>query len=576
MVCRNIWKIIAAAVLVLWMLCGIYGICGTGGFTALAADAPQSTAALAQSTIALAQSTIALPQSTAALAQSTTAPTQPTAAPPQPTTAPTQPPTEPVPPSLEVNIKNQDELISWYKSQSGPNRTIGVISEHLVINKKVELKPVTAAEKAKSQQEQTAIRLQIRTVPKKVSIRIVGEGSLLVEDPALIISGPNPLFTVEDKGRLTLQDGTVDVTDPAQPAVLCRYLGQITINRQCEGFRNLKVAPLNGHDYEPPDETQPPAGNPGQENRPELTEALLLEKNSDGSGSVKLTFENIPSNITALYIYRSDNEKSWRKEKNRPAASDQQDQGTLEYTNFLKEPGNILNTSIVEDKYIIYRFQSANRPFYIKAEIESPDGTWETQKLKVAIPEYTGQGLTFGYGWGGYDSYGGSYGSYGGGSSGRSSHSSGNSTTEAETDAPEGPVRRGGGRRSSYFPETPLPAEPTSSTKPLKTPETASPPNAKAADATPSNALLGNTGGVPSGNTGDALSGSADDGISGQDMAMDSELAGEAGMESGMPGYTESARNAGHKKMWITAAVCSVIFLGGGIVYYIRRTRKKT
>ena len=555
MVCKNIWKTIAAAV-VLWMLCGIYGtygMCGIGGVTVLAADMPRSGGALTRSAAPPAQSA-------APPMQSATPPTRSTA-------APTQSPNEPVPPLSEVSIKNQDELVSWYKSQSGPNRTIGVISENLIINKKIELKPVTATEKTKSQQEQTAIQLQIKAVPKKASIRIVGEGSLLVEDPALIISGPNPLFSVEGQGHLTLQEGAVNTADPVQPAILCRYLGQLTINKQCEGFHNLKAAPLNGHEYEPSDEIQPPAGNPGQENKPGLTEVLLLEKNSDGSGAARLTFENIPSNITALYIYRSDNEKSWKKEKNRPTATNQQDQGTLEYENFLKEPGNILNTSIVEDKYIIYRFQSASRSFYIKAEIESPEGTWQTQKLKVAIPEYTGQGLAFGYGWGGYDSYGGSYGSYGGGSSGGSSYKSGNRTTEAETDAPEGPVRRGGGRRSSYFPDTPQPIEPALSTKPS---ENASPSNAKAADATPSNALPGNEDDALSGNTGHGISGQT------QVMNQDPEPAGDSMTESGMSGNTEAGRIAGHKKMWITAAACSVIFLGGGIVYYIHRTRKKT
>ena len=68
------------------------------------------------------------------------------------------------------------------------------------------------------------------------------------------------------------------------------------------------------------------------------------------------------------------------------AASSQSGQETVEYENFLKETGNTLNTSIVEDGYLIYRFQSGDSSFYVKASIEWPGGSCETDKVKIAIP----------------------------------------------------------------------------------------------------------------------------------------------------------------------------------------------
>ena len=139
---------------------------------------------------------------------------------------------------------------------------------------------------------------------------------------------------------------------------------------------------------------------------------------ADGSGSARLEFKNLPSDINALYILRSESGHSWKKEKNKvTAASSQSGQETVEYENFLKETGNTLNTSIVEDGYLIYRFQSGDSSFYVKAGIEWPGGSFETDKVKIAIPETVGQGLTFSYG-GSYSYAGGYTGSYGSSSGG--------------------------------------------------------------------------------------------------------------------------------------------------------------
>lgn len=145
---------------------------------------------------------------------------------------------------------------------------------------------------------------------------------------------------------------------------------------------------------------------------------------ADGGGSARLEFKNLPSDINALYILRSESGHSWKKEKNKvTAASSQSGQETVEYENFLKETGNTLNTSIVADGYLIYRFQSGESSFYVKAGIEWPGGSYETDKVKIAIPETVGQGLTFSYGGGSYSyggeyagGYGGGFGGYGGGS----------------------------------------------------------------------------------------------------------------------------------------------------------------
>ena len=96
-----------------------------------------------------------------------------------------------------------------------------------------------------------------------------------------------------------------------------------------------------------------------------------------------------------------------KTEKNKvTAASSQSGQETVEYENFLKETGNTLNTSIVEDGYLIYRFQSGDSSFYVKAGIEWPGGSFETDKVKIAIQRPLARDSPF--------QYGGSY-SYAGG-----------------------------------------------------------------------------------------------------------------------------------------------------------------
>lgn len=405
-----------------------------------------------------------------------------------------------------IEIKNQDDLVRWYENQTGSSSKlqIAVISKELVINEKILLGlPITDGNTGTRNSRQTPDQnlLQLKIQKEKDGtggiIRIKGEGILIINDPKLFISGPDHLISVEDQGKLNLNQGWIKAENstPKIPAIVCRNKAQqIVISDQFTEGKILEIGSLP--DPAPPDESQsqPAPEHPWQSTDPNLTEALLLNINADGSGSAKLKFQNLPADIDALYIYRSEDGKSWTKDKKRVASSVQGSQNTVEYENFLKESGNILDRSIVEDEYLIYNFQSQNQSFYVKARIEWPGNAVDTPKIKVAIPDYSGQGLTFSYGWGGYGggsygSYGGGYDSYasGGGSYGQSSYNAGGGT-EAETDAPEGPVRRGRGHsRDYYVPSTTQPVRPTSETTVLG--ETATPSNAKAAsdsDADPS------------------------------------------------------------------------------------------
>lgn len=486
-------------------------------------------------------------------------------------------------PETEEQINTTAELKEWYNRQTGTNHKIGVISKELVITDETILlgAPVTdgaGADRYPNQNGKAGNRNEVPNPnrgPAQIKIRrekdgsggmirIRGNGSLIINDPDLLITGPDRLISVEGNAKLNLNQGKIKLenTKPDTPAIICRNKDQqIKVSPEFNEGSPLFIGPLP--EPAPPDETetQPETTHPVKDPETYLTEALLMNINGDGSGIARLRFQNLPPDITALYIYRSGDGKSWTKEKNQVGTSAAQGgQGTVEYENFLKEPGNILNRSIVEDEYLTYRFQSDNRSFYVKARIEWPDGAADTPKIRVAIPEHTGQGLTFSYGWGGYggSGYGNSYGSYGsgkGGSYGRSSGAGG--SAEEETDAPEGPIRRGGGRSRNHY--TPSPAAQPS-------PEAASLP----ATATPSNAMA-SVGGMPSGEDTETQEPDNENAVPVQEPElMEEDMADTA---SGLPGVQEE--NPGtDKRIQYTVVAAAVILLAGGTVFCLYHKRR--
>ena len=460
-------------------------------------------------------------------------------------------------PETEEQINTPAELKEWYDRQTGTNHKIGVISKDLIITDETILlgAPVTdgaGADRYPNQNGKAGNRNEVPNPnrgPAQIKIRrekdgsggmirIRGNGSLIINDPDLLITGPDRLISVEGNAKLNLNQGKIKLenTKPDTPAIICRNKDQqIKVSPEFNEGSPLFIGPLP--EPAPPDETetQPETTHPVKDPETYLTEALLMNINGDGSGIARLRFQNLPPDITALYIYRSGDGKSWTKEKNQVGTSAAQGgQGTVEYENFLKEPGNILNRSIVEDEYLTYRFQSDNRSFYVKARIEWPDGAADTPKIRVAIPEHTGQGLTFSYGWGGY-----------GGSA------------EEETDAPEGPIRRGGGRSRNHY--TPSPAAQPS-------PEAASLP----ATATPSNAMAA-VGGMPSGEDTETQEPDNENAVPVQEPElMEEDMADTA---SGLPGVQEE--NPGtDKRIQYTVVAAAVILLAGGTVFCLYHKRR--
>ncbi|EEQ62068.1 hypothetical protein CBFG_05780 [Clostridiales bacterium 1_7_47FAA] len=489
-------------------------------------------------------------------------------------------------PETEEKINTPAELNEWYSRQTGTDNKIGVISKELVITDETILlgAPITDGAVANRYSDQTVktgnrntarnpnhgpvqIKIQREKDGSGGIIRIRGNGSLIINDPNLLITGPDRLISVEGNGKLNLNQGKIklDNTKPDTPAIVCRNKEQqIKVSPEFNEGSPLYFAPLP--EPVPPDETepQPEPDPPGQIPETYLTEALLMNINADGSGTARLRFQNLPPDITALYIYRSEDGKSWTKEKNRVETSAAQGgQGTAEYENFLKEPGNILNRSIVEDEYLTYRFQSDNRSFYVKARIEWPDGAIDTPKIRVAIPDYTGQGLTFSYGWGGYggSGYGNSYNSYGSGKGSSYGNSSGTGgSAEGETDAPEGPIRRGGGRSRNHY--TPSPPSQPSQSSPIAT--------RPIATATPSNAMAAGSG-ISAGEAGEAQEDDGENAIPVQEPELMEENDIQS-MESGLPGEPEENQGP-DKKLQYTVMAAAVILLTGGTVFCLRHRR---
>ena len=356
-----------------------------------------------------------------------------------------------------VDIAGEDQLKQWYDQRLMGGNSIAVLPKNLVITK-----PLTLG-LPDGQTSTSPIEIRIPEGPIKIlAPKNLTQTGVVIDNPNLLITGTKSLISVEGEGCLTLKRGQIQRDASDEPAIILRNQGTL-VWEEGKNFKGLKKTDIRDERIDPPEPVPPGESQTGPEyggTQPQLTEAVLLNIGADGSGSARLEFKNLPSDINALYILRSESGHSWKKEKNKvTAASSQSGQETVEYENFLKETGNTLNTSIVADGYLIYRFQSGESSFYVKAGIEWPGGSYETDKVRIAIPETVGQGLTFSYGGGSY-SYGGGYaggygsgfGGYGGGST-SGGDSSTQPGTQEESDAPEGPVRgRGGRRRDSCTP----------------------------------------------------------------------------------------------------------------------------
>ena len=468
-----------------------------------------------------------------------------------------------------VDIAGEDQLKQWYDQRLMGGNSIAVLPKNLVITK-----PLTLG-LPDGQTSTSPIEIRIPEGPIKIlAPKNLTQTGVVIDNPNLLITGTKSLISVEGEGCLTLKRGQIQRDASDEPAIILRNQGML-VWEEGKDFVGLKKTDIRDERIDPP-EPVPPGESQTPEyggTQPQLTEAVLLNLGADGSGSARLEFKNLPSDINALYILRSESGHSWKKEKNKvTAASSQSGQETVEYENFLKETGNTLNTSIVADGYLIYRFQSGESSFYVKAGIEWPGGSYETDKVKIAIPETVGQGLTFSYGGGSY-SYGGEYaggygsgfGGYGGGST-SGGDSSTQPGTQEESDAPEGPVRgRGGRRRDSYTPYS-VPGYKDGGTAAGRTTEE------MIQEATPSEAR------GPGEKDGDSDSqiqpaaGWEDTDTAGQTGEEDEIMDTEPDPSQGEVREGEDSGISGLK--WYAGAVLCAVMIGCGVVCFRRRKRK--
>ena len=468
-----------------------------------------------------------------------------------------------------VDIAGEDQLKQWYDQRLMGGNSIAVLPKNLVITK-----PLTLG-LPDGQTSTSPIEIRIPEGPIKIlAPKNLTQTGVVIDNPNLLITGTKSLISVEGEGCLTLKRGQIQRDASDEPAIILRNQGMLEWE-EGKDFVGLKKTDIRDERIDPP-EPVPPGESQTPEygtTQPQLTEAVLLNIEADGSGSARLEFKNLPSDINALYILRSESGHSWKKEKNKvTAASSQSGQETVEYENFLKETGNTLNTSIVADGYLIYRFQSGESSFYVKAGIEWPGGSYETDKVRIAIPETVGQGLTFSYGGGSY-SYGGGYaggygsgfGGYGGGSTSGGDSSTQPGTRE-ESDAPEGPVRgRGGRRRDSYTPYS-VPGYKDGGTAAGRITEE------MIQEATPSEAR------GPGEKDGDSDSqiqpaaGWEDTDTAGQTEGGDEIMDTEPDPSQGEGREGEDSGISGLK--WYAGAVLCVVMLGCGVVCFRRRKRK--
>ena len=476
-----------------------------------------------------------------------------------------QPPTENI-----TTISSVEELVNWYQAQNGEGNTAGVLAGNLVVSRPVELNPVEL-NPPEALDEKKTVDLWI---PAGKTVRIVTQGKLTVNNPSLVIHGRSQILTVSGTGVLDLKQGQIDAEVKSEPAIILEDNG---ILHYAETFQTRGLF-IKDNRMDGPEAPTDPSGGTVQGAGPKLTEAILQSLDAEGKGSARLEFDSLPSDISALYLYRSRDGKSWTKEKKKLTAAAQGGQDTVEYENFLKETGNTLNTSIVEDKYLIYNFQYAYESFYVKAKVEWPGGEQETDKVKITIPVYVGQGseITYSYG-GGTRGFSGYYSNLGGQLTFTPSHDTGG--TQEETDAPEAPVRGSSSRSgsgsgsSSYIPQDSKRDDQADGL------EEATPSSAKAA-ATPSSAKAaapsdgkggtetGRDGLLPEEEEGNALE--ADGSHTALTETDDAGASGPAG-ETGEGGGQESFEAGSHTGIIYGIAGTGVVLLLCGAVLYVHR-----
>nr|WP_236945933.1 hypothetical protein [Enterocloster clostridioformis] len=451
-----------------------------------------------------------------------------------------------------VNIADEDQLKQWYDQRLTGGDSIGVLPKNMVITK-----PVTLG-LPDGRTNISPVEIRIPEGPIKIlAPKNLAQAGVVIDNPNLFITGTKSMISVEGEGCLTLKRGQIQRDASDEPAIILRNQGTL-VWEEGKDLKGLKKTDIRDERIDPPEPVPPGESQTGPEyggTQPQLTEAVLLNIGADVSGSARLEFKNLPSDINALYILRSES-----------------GQETVEYENFLKETGNTLNTSIVADSYLIYRFQSGESSFYVKAGIEWPGGSYETDKVKIAIPETVGQGLTFSYGGGSY-SYGGEYaggygsgfGGYGGGST-SGGDSSTQPGTQEESDAPEGPVRgRGGRRRDSYTPYSVPGYKDGGTTAGRNTEEMIQ-------EATPSEAR------GPGEKDGDSDSqiqpaaGWEDTDTAGQTGEEDEIMDTEPDPSQGEVREGEDSGISGLK--WYAGAVLCAVMIGCGVVCFRRRKRK--
>ena len=232
-----------------------------------------------------------------------------------------------------VDIAGEDQLKQWYDQRLMGGNSIAVLPKNLVITK-----PLTLG-LPDGQTSTSPIEIRIPEGPIKIlAPKNLTQTGVVIDNPNLLITGTKSLISVEGEGCLTLKRGQIQRDASDEPAIILRNQGML-VWEEGKDFVGLKKTDIRDERIDPP-EPVPPGESQTPEyggTQPQLTEAVLLNLGADGSGSARLEFKNLPSDINALYILRSESGHSWKKEKNKvTAASSQSGQETVEYENFLK------------------------------------------------------------------------------------------------------------------------------------------------------------------------------------------------------------------------------------------------
>ena len=135
-----------------------------------------------------------------------------------------------LPGAVTETINSQEELVQWYEKQTGTGNTVGILAKGLVINKEIRLSSSASAGHG-------LIQIRIPEGP----VRILGQGTLMIDDPGVNIMGPHHLFTVEENGKLILAQAAIGVEDKTKPSILCRTREQVIISDKVEGARELII-----------------------------------------------------------------------------------------------------------------------------------------------------------------------------------------------------------------------------------------------------------------------------------------------------------------------------------------------